>query len=106
MSETYAFLFCLALGIVARGLYICVTALARRTDILPVTVILDALTVMAVGGGFTAYVVLTGTVIAPYMFAALLSGYLIAYWLTHSASKQERKNHGSEKRSKRRAAQK
>lgn len=72
----------MALGIVARFLYMGATALARRTDLLPVTVVLDTLTVLAVGGGFTAYVILTGTVLAPYMFAALFSGYLFTYWVT------------------------
>lgn len=82
MTETYAFLFCLALGIAARFLYIGTTALARRTDILPVTIVLDALTALTVGGGFAAYVLLTGVALAPYMFAALLSGYFITYKLT------------------------
>ena len=50
MSQTYAFLFCLGLGIAARFLYILTTKLARRTDILPVTVVLDFLTAAAVGG--------------------------------------------------------
>ena len=82
MSETYAFLFCLALGIAGRFIFLAANLLAKRTDLLPVTVILDALTVMLVGGGFTLYVGLSGTVLAPYMFAALFSGYLFTYWLT------------------------
>lgn len=84
MSETYAFLFCLGLGIAARFLYMGSTLLAKRTDILPVTVVLDALTVSVVGGAFTLYIILTGSVLAPYMFAALLSGYFITYKLTKS----------------------
>ena len=82
MSETYAFLFCLGLGIAARFLYMGVSLLAKRTDILPVTVILDMLTVIIVGGAFTLYVILTGSVLAPYMFAALLGGYYITYKFT------------------------
>lgn len=82
MSETYAFLFCLGLGIAARFLYMGESMLAKRTDILPVTVILDALTVIIVGGAFTLYVIFTGSVLAPYMFAALFSGYFITYKLT------------------------
>ena len=82
MSETYAFLFCLGLGIAARFLYMAETLLAKRTDILPVTVILDMLTVIIVGGAFTLYVIFTGSVLAPYMFAALFSGYFLTYKLT------------------------
>ncbi|MCX4384183.1 MAG: hypothetical protein OSJ39_00105 [Clostridia bacterium] len=82
MSELYAFLFSLGLGVAARALYLGATALARRTNLLPVTVVLDTLTVLAVGGAFTLFIVLTGTVLAPYLFAALFSGYLFAYWAT------------------------
>lgn len=82
MKEIYAFLFSLGLGIFARILYIGATALAKRTNLIPVTVVLDVLTATIVGGGFTAYIILTGTVLAPYMFAALLAGYLFTYWLT------------------------
>lgn len=82
MIELYAFLFSLGLGIAARFLYIGSSALSKRTNILPVTFILDILTVAIVGGAFTAYVILTGTPLAPYMFAALLSGYLFCYWAT------------------------
>ncbi len=82
MSELYAFLFSLGLGVAARVLYLGATALARRTNLLPVTVVLDTLTVLAVGGAFTLFIVLTGTVLAPYLFAALFSGYLFAYWAT------------------------
>ena len=89
MSEVYAFLFCLGLGVFGRILYMGATLLARRTDILPVTVVLDMLTVMIVGGAFTLYVILTGSVIAPYMFAALLAGYFFTYKLT---SKRKIKN--------------
>lgn len=82
MTELYAFLFSLGLGIAARVLYIGATALARRTNLLPVTIILDALTAMIVGGAFTAYVIATGTPLAPYMFAVLFAGYLFCYWCT------------------------
>ncbi|MDE6029136.1 MAG: hypothetical protein K2F90_02300 [Clostridiales bacterium] len=82
MSETYAFLFCLGLGIIGRFLYMGESLLAKRTDILPVTVILDMLVVIVVGGAFTLYVILTGSVLAPYMFAALFGGYYITYKLT------------------------
>ena len=83
MSETYALLFCLGLGIVSRFLYMGMTLLAKRTDILPVTVVLDALTVCLVGGAFTLYIIFTGSVLAPYMFAALFSGYFLTYKLTN-----------------------
>lgn len=79
MIELYSFLFSLGLGIVARILYIGATALAKRTNLLPVTVVLDTLTVLLVGAGFTAYIILSGAVLAPYMFAALFSGYLLCY---------------------------
>lgn len=82
MTETYAFLFCLGLGIASRFLYMAVTLLAKRTNLLPVTVVLDATFVMTVGCAFTAYVVFGGATLAPYMFAALLSGYLLTYCLT------------------------
>ncbi|MDE7164254.1 MAG: hypothetical protein K2O04_02370 [Clostridiales bacterium] len=87
MSETYAFLFCLGLGIAARFLYMGATLLSRRTDIFPVTVVLDILTMLVVGGAFTAYVILTGSVLAPYMFAALMAGYFLTYKLTHKKIK-------------------
>lgn len=98
MKETYAFLFCFALGIAARFCYMAATKLAKRTDLMPVTIVLDTLTAAAVGGGFTAYIIVTGTVIAPYMFAALLSAYLLTYLLTRSVPKRsetERKRKGS-----------
>ncbi len=82
MTEIYDFIFFIALGFAARFLYIGATALARRTNLFPVTVILDALTAIIVGGGFAAYVILTSAVIAPYMFAALFAGYLFTYWAT------------------------
>ena len=98
MNELYSFLFCLALGIAARVLFISANALAKRTDLLPVTFVLDALTVLTVGGGFTAFIILSGAVLAPYMFAALFAGYLFTYWITKRKSpkpadkKQRRKN--------------
>ncbi len=87
MSQTYAFIFCFALGIAARFIYLGATALAKRTNLLPVTVILDTLTVLTVGGGFAAYVIFTGAALAPYMFAALFSGYLLTYWVTKKIRK-------------------
>ena len=66
MSEMYSFLFCLGLGIFARLLFIGTNALAKRTNILPVTFVLDALTVITVGAGFTLYVIFSGAVLAPY----------------------------------------
>ncbi len=90
MSEMYSFLFCLGLGIFARLLFIGTNALAKRTNILPVTFVLDALTVITVGAGFTLYVIFSGAVLAPYMFAALCSGYLFTYWLTKYKPKPEK----------------
>ena len=97
MTELYAFLFSLGLGIFARGLYLASTALAKKTDLLPVTVVLDLLTALIVGGAFTLYVILTGTTLAPYMFAALLSGYYITYVLTRKSAD---KTDGKSKRNK------
>lgn len=51
---------------------------------------LDALTVITVGAGFTLYVIFSGAVLAPYMFAALCSGYLFTYWLTKYKPKPEK----------------
>lgn len=82
MNDLCSFLFCLALGVAARLLYLATTALARRTDILPVTFVLDAMIVPTVGGAFILYIIFTGTALAPYMFSAALTGYLIAYKLT------------------------
>lgn len=97
MTELYAFLFCIALGFAGRILFLAASLLAKRTDLLPVTVILDTLTVLAVGGGFTAYIVLTGTPLAPYMFAALAAGYLFTYWVTKSKPKTKRKKQKPQK---------
>lgn len=104
MSEVYAFLFCFALGIAARFFYMATTKLAERTDILPVTVILDILTVCAIGGAFTAYVILTDTVLAPYMFTALFGAYLVTYLLTRKTPENgtEKSADGSEKSRRRR----
>ncbi len=90
MKETYAFLFCTALGIAARFLYMAASALAKRTDLIPVTVVLDALTAATVGSAFILYVILTGTVIAPYLFAALFSGYFLTYLITRTNGKKRR----------------
>lgn len=91
MSELYAFLFCLGLGIAARIIYMASTLLARRTDLLPVTVVLDMLVCIVVGGAFTVYVIFTGAVLAPYMFAALASGYLLAYLVTRESREPKKK---------------
>ncbi|WP_438849072.1 hypothetical protein [Anaerocaecibacter muris] len=98
MSEMYSFLFCLGLGIFARVLFIGTNALAKRTNILPVTFVLDALTVVAVGAGFTLFVIFSGAVLAPYMFAALCSGYLFTYWLTKYKPKPEKAKREKRKR--------
>ena len=98
MSEMYSFLFCLGLGIFARLLFIGTNALAKRTNILPVTFVLDALTVIAVGAGFTLYVIFSGAGLAPYMFAALCSGYLFTYWLTKYKPKPEKTKPDKRKR--------
>lgn len=97
MNELYSFLFCIALGIAARILFMAFNLLAKRTDLLPVTVVLDILTVSIVGAGFTLYVVLSGAVLAPYMFAALFSGYLLTYWLTKSSKKKVKRNYDTQK---------
>lgn len=82
MSELYAFLFSLGLGIAARVLYLGASALAKRTGLMPVTVVLDTLVALAVGGALVLYIIFTGTVIAPYIFACLFGGYLLAFWVT------------------------
>ena len=82
MNDLYTFLFCIALGIVARILYIASTALAKRTNIFPVTVVLDVLVCLIVGAAFAAYVIIFGVTLAPYMFAALAAGYFFTYKLT------------------------
>lgn len=64
-----------------------VSVLAKRTNLIPVTIALDFVFACTVGGGFIAYVILTGAELAPYMFAALLSGYLIMYRLTKKCGK-------------------
>ncbi len=91
MSELYAFLFSLGLGVAARVLYIGSSALSKRTNLLPVTFVLDVLTAAVVGGAFTLYIILTGTRLAPYLFAALFSGYLFAYWATRRSSDKPKK---------------
>ena len=87
MIEVYSFLFCIGLGVVARVLFLGTSALLKRTDLMPVTIIVDALYVIAIGAAFTVYIIMTGAVIAPYMFAALLSGYLFTYFLTRIKKK-------------------
>lgn len=99
MTELYSFLFCLALGVCGRLLYIAFTLLAKRTDLMPVTVVLDISVCLIVGGAFAAYVILSGAVIAPYMFAALLTGYLFIYYFTkndtHSAKPRRKRKKDS-----------
>ena len=68
MREIYDFIFFIAAGISARFLYLAATALAKRTNLLPVTLVLDTLTALSVGGACIAYVILTSAVVAPYMF--------------------------------------
>lgn len=82
MSELYTFLFALGLGVVARVLYLIASAISKRTGLLPVTVVLDTVVALLVGGALIVYITLTGTVIAPYIFACLFGGYLITYFLT------------------------
>lgn len=96
MSELYTFLFCIALGIAARFLYMASTALAKRTNIFPVTVVLDVLVCLSVGAAFTAYVILFAVTLAPYMFAALAAGYFFTYKLT-TFGKDKREKSKSEK---------
>lgn len=86
MTEIYDFIFFIAAGIAARFLYLAATVLAKRTDLFPVTIVLDTLTALLVGGACIAYIILTSAVVAPYMFAALLAGYLFTYWLTKRAA--------------------
>ncbi|MCH5162175.1 MAG: hypothetical protein J1G38_01645 [Clostridiales bacterium] len=88
MTELYAFLFSLGLGVATRVLYMAASALAKRTDLKPVTIVLDSLVALTVGGALVAYIILTGTVIAPYIFACLFGGYLIAYWATRNVVKR------------------
>ena len=82
MNDLYTFLFCIALGIAARFLYMASTALAKRTNIFPVTVVLDVLVCLTVGAAFAAYVIFFAVTLAPYMFAALAAGYFFTYKLT------------------------
>ena len=101
MNEIYAFVFCLALGLVARGLYMLATALAKRTNLLPVTIVLDVIVVLIVGGAFTAYVIFSDTVLAPYMFASLATGYMFAYVLSAKGKAQKAEKSDGEKKEKR-----
>lgn len=101
MSEIYAFVFCLALGLAARGLYMLTTLLAKRTDLLPVTIVLDVLVVLIVGGAFTAYVILSGSALAPYMFASLATGYMFAYVLSAKSKASRAEKAETEKKPKR-----
>lgn len=90
MTEIYSFVFCLALGIVARLLYIAASRLARKTDLFPVTVMLDIAVATIVGGAFALFVILFSAVIAPYMFASLAAGYLLTMMLTRNATSKKR----------------
>ncbi len=96
MTELYSFLFCLGLGLTARFLFIGVSALCKRTNILPVTIVLDTLFVLLIGGAFTAYVILMGAEIAPYMFAALFSGYIFTYYITRKKRKSKKAENSAE----------
>lgn len=84
--ELYSFLFCLALGTAFRLLYLAATALAKRIDLQPVTVLLDVSAAAIVGAAFTVYVILSGAVIAPYMGAAMLIGYAAAFAVTKNVA--------------------
>ena len=86
MTEIYSFAFCLALGLVARLLYLAASKLAEKTNLFPVTVVLDIAVAAIVGGAFAAYIILASAVIAPYMFASLATGYLITFLLTRNAT--------------------
>lgn len=99
MTELYSFIFCLLLGIAARLLFMLTSLIAKRTDLMPVTVALDFLTAVAVGGAFTAYVILSGATLAPYMFAALGASYLLTYLVTRrtpALSDKKQKNRPKE----------
>ncbi len=85
MTELYAFIFAFGLGITARLLYLAESALAKRTNLIPVTAALDVLTALVIGGALTVYVILTATVIAPYIFASLFAGYYFTYLLTRKS---------------------
>lgn len=105
MTELITFGFSLFLGLAARFLYMGATALAKRTNLLPVTVVLDILTVLIVGGAFTAYIILRSVVLAPYPFAALAAGYFIGYSLTKKNSDKPKKDKPQKnKKSKKRVA--
>ncbi len=77
MNELVCFGVCLLLGAAARLTYLGMTALAKRADLLPVTVTLDVLTTLIVGVAFSAFVILSGAVVAPYMFASGIMGYFV-----------------------------
>ena len=81
MTELYSFIFFFLLS----------PLIAKRTDLMPVTVALDFLTAVAVGGAFTAYVLLSGATLAPYMFAALGASYLLTYLVTRRSSERSDK---------------
>lgn len=103
MTELISFSVSLGLGLISRFLYLGATALAKRTNLFPVTVALDILTVLIIGGAFTAYVILFSVVLAPYMFAALGIGYYLAYSLTkkvlgQNPKKEKPKNNKTDKR--------
>ncbi len=82
MNSVYAFLFCIGLGIAARLIYLAATFLAKKTDLMPVTIVLDTAVVAIVGAAFTAFIILSGSTLAPYQFAALGGGYYLAYIVT------------------------
>lgn len=81
-SSLCTFAFCITLGFLARVLYIGASTLSRRTDFLPVTVIIDFLFTATIGGTFIAYVVIFSVTIAPYQFVAMSIGYGVAFILT------------------------
>ncbi len=102
MIELYSFLFSLGLGIVARPLYIGASYLAKRTGLFPVTIAIDFALAALIGGALTAFIIATGAVIAPYVFAALAGGYFIAYSVTRKRDGKK----PAEKKSEKQAAEK
>ena len=91
MSEIYTFIFCIGLGIIARLLYLGISALEKRTDLFPVTITLDVLLALIIGAAFIIYIIFSGATVAPYMFAAALSGYYLTYLITRKKNKKKYK---------------
>ena len=62
--------------------------------------VLDMAVGIIVGGAFTAYVILSGATLAPYMFAVLGAGYLLTYRITKSKHRETAPNAEKSKKSK------